>query len=76
MPNLFSRKLSPLCREETLGIECHFAALKKFALASSDFRTHEEQRESIEDYLLGGTIVAGFWAPQPGQRSRKPPPMI
>jgi transposase len=32
-------------------IECHFTALRKFALASSDFRSHEEQRESIENYL-------------------------
>jgi transposase len=32
-------------------IECHFTALKKFALATSDFRSHEEQQESIEDYL-------------------------
>ena len=32
-------------------IESHFTALKKFALENSDFRTHEEQQESIEDYL-------------------------
>jgi transposase len=32
-------------------IECHFAALRKFALNNSDFRTHEEQQEAIEDYL-------------------------
>ena len=32
-------------------IECHFTALKKFALDASDFRTHKEQQESIEDYL-------------------------
>ena len=32
-------------------IECHFASLKKFALAASDFRSHEEQQESIESYL-------------------------
>ena len=32
-------------------IECHFRALKKFALATSDFRSHEEQQEAIEDYL-------------------------
>jgi transposase len=33
-------------------IEAHFAALKKFALDNSDFRTHHEQQASIEDYLL------------------------
>jgi transposase len=32
-------------------IESHFTALKKFALDTSDFCTHEEQQESIEDYL-------------------------
>lgn len=33
-------------------IECHFTALKKFALENSDFRSHEEQQESIENYLV------------------------
>jgi transposase len=32
-------------------IECHFTALRKFALNNSDFRTHEEQQEAIEQYL-------------------------
>jgi transposase len=32
-------------------IECQFAALKKFALENSDYRTHEEQQEAIESYL-------------------------
>lgn len=32
-------------------IEGHFAALKRFALQASDFRTHEEQQAVIEDYL-------------------------
>jgi len=32
-------------------IECHFTALRKFALDNSDFRTHEEQQEAIEQYL-------------------------
>ena len=32
-------------------IESHFTALKKFALDNSDFRTHQEQQESIENYL-------------------------
>lgn len=32
-------------------IECHFTALKKFALENSDFRTHGEQQNAIEDYL-------------------------
>ena len=32
-------------------IECHFTALKKFALATSDHRTHQEQQQAIEGYL-------------------------
>jgi hypothetical protein len=32
-------------------IECHFAALKKFALENSDYRTHEAQQEAIGSYL-------------------------
>jgi len=32
-------------------IECHFAALRKFALDNSDFRTHNEQQKAIEQYL-------------------------
>lgn len=32
-------------------IECHFTALRKFALDNSDFRTHEEQQAAIEQYL-------------------------
>jgi transposase len=32
-------------------IECHFTALKKFALENSDYRSHEEQQHAIEDYL-------------------------
>lgn len=32
-------------------IECHFTALRKFALDNSDFRRHEEQQEAIEQYL-------------------------
>jgi transposase len=32
-------------------IECQFTALKKFALDHADFRTHEEQQESITRYL-------------------------
>lgn len=31
-------------------IECHFTALRKFALDNSDFRTHEEQQEAIKQY--------------------------
>lgn len=46
-------------------IECHFAALKKFALASSDFRNHEEQQDSIEDYLMWrnrrGSLTIESW---------------
>jgi transposase len=32
-------------------IECHFTALRKFALASSDHRSHEEQQQAITSYL-------------------------
>jgi transposase len=32
-------------------IECHFTALKKFALDSSDHHSHQEQEEAIESYL-------------------------
>lgn len=32
-------------------IECHFTALKKFALDNTDYRTHEAQQEAIEQYL-------------------------
>ncbi len=32
-------------------IECHFTALKKFALNNSDYRTHDEQQEAIKSYL-------------------------
>ncbi len=49
-------------------IECHFAALKKFALATSDFRSHEEQQQSIEDYLSWrnrqGVISMKAWKPK------------
>jgi len=33
-------------------IESHFTALKKFALSSSDHRSHEEQQHAIESYLF------------------------
>lgn len=32
-------------------IECHFTAMKKFALQNSDYRTHEELQAAIESYL-------------------------
>jgi transposase len=32
-------------------IECHFGALKKFALNNSDHRSHEEQETAIQCYL-------------------------
>jgi transposase len=32
-------------------IECHFTALKKFALENTDYRSHEEQQAAIERYL-------------------------
>lgn len=46
-------------------IECQFTALKKFALDHSDFRTHEEQQESIRRYLTWrngrGPITQTSW---------------
>jgi transposase len=32
-------------------IECHFTALKKFALDNSDYHYHEDQQEAIQEYL-------------------------
>lgn len=32
-------------------IECHFTALKKFALENSDYPSHDDQQEAIEEYL-------------------------
>jgi len=32
-------------------IECHFTAMKKFALDNTDYRSHEEQQTAIETYL-------------------------
>ena len=32
-------------------IECQFAALKKFALENTDFRSHDAQQQAIESYL-------------------------
>lgn len=32
-------------------IECHFTALKKFALDNTDHRSHQEQEAAIEQYL-------------------------
>jgi len=32
-------------------IESHFTALRKFALDDTDYRSHQEQQESIESYL-------------------------
>jgi transposase len=32
-------------------IECHFTAMKKFALDNTDYRTHEELQAAIERYL-------------------------
>jgi hypothetical protein len=32
-------------------IECHFTALRKFALDNTDHRSHKEQQEATERYL-------------------------
>jgi hypothetical protein len=49
-------------------IECHFTALKRFALDNSDFRSHEQQQEFIEDYLCWrnghGVLSMESWKPR------------
>ncbi len=32
-------------------IECHFTAMKKFALDNTDYQSHEEQQRAIRNYL-------------------------
>jgi len=32
-------------------IECHFTAMKKFALDNTDYRSHQEQQAAIQSYL-------------------------
>lgn len=32
-------------------IECHFTAMKKFALDNTDHRSHEQQQAAVERYL-------------------------
>jgi len=32
-------------------IECHFTAMKKFALDNTDYQSHDEQRQAIRKYL-------------------------
>ena len=32
-------------------IECHFTALRKFALDNTDYQSHEEQQAAIQSYL-------------------------
>jgi transposase len=48
-------------------IECQFTALRQFALANSDYTTHEEQQDAIESYLhwRNGkrSISAQAWRP-------------
>jgi transposase len=55
-------------------IEGHFAALKKFALANSDFHNHEQQQAAIEDYLCWrngeGTLSVQSWKSYKRQHSR------
>ncbi len=56
-------------------IESHFAALKEFALDSSDHRSHEEQQHAIEDYLSWRNrkrlLAVQAWKPQPGRHHGK-----
>ena len=55
-------------------IECQLAALKKFALDNSDYRTHEEQEQAIQRYLVWRNgqrqIAVESWrSPQPNRSS-------
>jgi DDE superfamily endonuclease len=57
-------------------MECHFAALKKFALDSSDHRSHEGQQQAIEDYLSWRNrrrlLATQAWRPERFRRQRQP----
>lgn len=48
-------------------IECHFTAMRKFALDNTDHRTHEQQQAAIEQYLAWRnrrrTISVDDWKP-------------
>jgi transposase len=56
-------------------IESHFTALKKFALDTSDHRSHEEQQQAIEDYLSWRNrkrlLAMQAWKRRPGRHQRK-----
>jgi transposase len=54
-------------------IECHFTAMRKFALDNADFRTHAEQQEAIERYLSwrNGTRHISLQKWQSYRRQRK-----
>lgn len=56
-------------------IESHFTALKKFALDSSDHRSHSEQQQAIEDYLEWRNrkrlLATQAWKPRPIRPHRK-----
>ena len=50
-------------------IECHFAALRKFALEGTDYRTHEEQQAAIDRYLAWRAIARVKSASKAGSRT-------
>ena len=56
-------------------IESHFAALKKFALDTSDHQSHEEQQEAILDYLSWRNrkrlLATQAWKPERFRRRRQ-----
>ncbi|MBE0534642.1 MAG: transposase [Phycisphaerae bacterium] len=57
-------------------IECHFTALKKFALDNTDYRSHAEQEAAIEQHLVRRNrkrqISIQDWHMYRTHRQRKP----
>jgi transposase len=56
-------------------IESHFAALKKFALDTSDHLSHREQEQAIDDYLSWRNrkrlLAMQAWKPRPVHHQRR-----
>lgn len=67
--------LTPTAASWLNRIECHFAALKKFALETSDHRSHEEQQQAIADYLSWRNrrrlLATQAWRPERFRRPRQ-----
>lgn len=51
LKNNSERVLTPTNASWMNRIECHFAPLKKFAIANSNPKNHSELRKSIQDYI-------------------------